>query len=142
MRKTDLAYTAGIIDGEGSIQIHKYPRKKHKRRYVLSLLVRVKNTNQWLCNWLKFAFGGSVYLSSTPAGKPIWEWSLETKQAGEFLKLVLPYLRIKRPEAELALQFQARKTRRGRGGIPDKEATVEEAERILLQQMHKRPENI
>lgn len=143
MKKVDLAYAAGIIDGEGCITIQKKKNKTDIRPHA-SLLVAVASTDEWLCNWLKFAFGGSACQGNTKtkAGNTVWYWQITTRQAGEFLQLILPYLKMKRPQAELALQFQSNK-RCGAslGSFPnkpksEKERAVEEAQIIMLKNMH------
>ena len=39
---------------------------------------------------------------------PIYEWILTHKKAYEFLKIITPFLKYKRPQAELAIKFQQR----------------------------------
>ncbi len=133
MKRTDLAYTAGIIDGEGWICIKRTPR-------AYQITVGVGNTNEWLINWLQFSFGGGVYPRTGLADnqKPQWHWNLSTRQAGNFLKLILPYLRIKRPQAELAIQFQSRRRYRGHKPMSDGDKALDEANKILMGSYNKR----
>lgn len=137
MKETDLAYTAGIMDGEGSIGIARHKSKSCKRGYTLELCVQVTSSDEWLCTWLKFAFGSSLSHSVNNAGNPMWHWILGARKASDFLKLILPYLKLKRPQAELAILFQDNK--RYGGHKTEKQWAVEEAQRIVLQNMHKRP---
>ena len=64
-------------------------------------------------------FGGYVLYQKTAwrnlRAKPTWLWEIRAKKACEFLQLVLPYLQMKRPQAELALSFQKRRVGGGRG---------------------------
>ena len=92
MKKTDLAYVAGIIDGEGTIGLYLFPQKTSKLCYVLR--VQVGNTNEWLCQWLAFAFGGFTRLDSDGSlkgknHKPTWRWVISAKKALVFLNLIL-----------------------------------------------------
>lgn len=135
MKKTDFAYTAGIMDGEGSIGIARNKSKSCKRGYALELCVQVTSSDEWLCTWLKFGFGGSLSHSINSAGNPMWHWILVARQAAAFLKLILPYLNLKRPEAELAIKFQSKKKHQPTKS--DEEMAVEEAQRIMLQNMHR-----
>lgn len=134
MKRTDLAYTAGIIDGEGSISIRNTKNGKY-RCYVLR--VDVGSTDEWLPMWLKFAYGGSVFneIREKPAS-PLWRWTITTRQAKSFLGLILPYLQLKRPQAEIAIRFQARKHRDVCRPKPKAELVLEEADAILLKSMH------
>ena len=134
MKRTDLAYTAGIIDGEGSIGI--LPNSQHKS---YCLRVEVGSTDEWLPMWLKFAWGGYVYRAERKLPRQTcWLWYISSRQAAEFLTLILPYLKLKREQAQIALRFQSR--RRGYGGKqkPKGEFVLDQADAILIKSMHQR----
>ena len=131
MKRTNLAYCAGIIDGEGCLSI--LERKTPQGNKSYELRVQVVNTNEWLCQWLKFAFGGSVSKMKLQASqrKQAWQWTIAARQALGLLELVEPFLHIKQPEAQVAIRFQRAKmptTRKRTLG----ELAIEEAEKILL----------
>ncbi len=139
--KIALAYAAGIIDGEGSIVITQAKTKRTKRGYQFTLAVAVRNTNEWLIQWLKFNFGGSVGMSTLNMEKrfgykPIWYWQMTSDIAMKFLELLLPYLQLKKPQAELAIRFQKNRRHRTDTNVKlvksDKEWAIEEAEKILM----------
>jgi len=137
MRKTGkLAYTAGIMDGEGSI----YIRRTTKGHSSSSLAVFVTNTNEWICQWLKFQYGGSIQIMQPRKKnwKIAYRWWLTSNQALGFLKLILPYLNLKRPQAELAITFQERKQKRGYGSLTEMDKTLIEADRILMQSFNRK----
>lgn len=100
MEEQILAYTAGIIDGEGCIRITRNTDRGPMVR------VHVTNTNKALTDMLKDTFGGYVreekkrYL---PRAKIRHVWEVSAKQAEVFLRLVKPYLLLKREQAEVAL---------------------------------------
>ena len=132
-----MAYMAGIFDGEGCICL----RKCKKRSVVLD--ISFANTNEWLIQWAKFAFGGKVYLveQSSPSSKgknwkPYWRWAMSSNKALGFLRLLYPYLRLKKPQAELAIKFQE-----ARGGtgcrFTDEERAIAEAQRIVMGKFNK-----
>ena len=133
MRKTDLAYAAGIIDGEGSIGIYRQPT------YLTWITVR--NTNEWICQWLRFAFGGYVYTHTYKPPhlkwKDSWQWRITGSDAADFLRLILPYLRLKKPQAELAIAFQSERPGSGHH-LTDDQVAVAEAQRIAMSGMNKR----
>ena len=60
---------------------------------------------------LKATFGGSygIQKPGTPRSKPIYKWHITDKQAIAMVKAILPYLRIKKPQAELLLKLRALK---------------------------------
>jgi len=107
-QKEIFAYTAGIVDGEGSIHIMRSKDVSYKTSLKYELRVSIGNTNEWLCQWLKMQFGGCVS-SHTPL-KPHWKrsynWLMRANKARDFLELILPYLVIKKTHAELAIKFQ------------------------------------
>ena len=115
MKKTDLAYFAGIFDGEGSVTLARTQRSSPKQRPTYTLRVQVVNTNEWICQQLRFVFGGNVMLHRKTEGnhKPDYRWLGYRNVDVSFLKAVFPYLHLKRPHAELALQFDKHKTSGG-----------------------------
>ncbi len=118
MKKTDLAYTAGIIDGEGCIHIRRQWDKRYKGCYKYTLTVSVASTDEWLPRWLQFAWGGCVVLNdrsiANPKWKPAYQWQLASGKALVFLTAILPYLRLKKPQAEIGIGFQKRQRVGGR----------------------------
>jgi len=133
--KQILAYTAGIIDGEGCILIDQAKNKRYKAGYRNELRVRVGNNSEWLCRWLKMQFGGHI---AYHAQEHYWIWGVGTKQAASFLETILPYLQLKRYQAEIAIEFQKGKYRGRPHKDKGKELAVEEAEKILLVKDHHR----
>ena len=133
-----LAYVAGIFDGEGSISIS--ARESHGYR-TIGVSICVVNTKEWLITFLKMQFGGYIYFRDTPESqhKNSWQWTKQGKKAVEFLELILPYLQLKRPQAELAIQFQNRK-RLGRHSLEtqDEAKALEEADRLIMGSYNKR----
>ena len=126
--KTLYAYVAGIIDGDGHIGIYRINTAKQKR---FAIRVTVGTTSEWLSQFLQFHFGGSTHISPRPEHKSIWFWAVSAKKAEQVIELLLPYLQLKRPQAELALSFQHRKHPR-HTPLPDAERALEETDRILM----------
>jgi len=145
MKKTDLAYTAGIIDGEGWISIKNRQIKNGNRNYCVK--VGVGSTTEWLIKWLQFNYGGSVCIINPGGNRKLkWVWDLSTKQAVIFLEAILPYLRIKRPQAELAIKFQRRRKYRGnpnwknlgKRSMTNEEIELDQADKDLMHKYNKR----
>ena len=133
MKKTDLAYAAGIFDGEGCIGIEKVNRP-HRKNPEYKLRVIVVSTDRWLCEWLRFAFGGTVQerKSHPTHTKDQWSWVAYCSTAAEFLRSVLPYMNLKRPQAELAIKFQSHKKQKRTKGLTEEELALEEAQKVLM----------
>ena len=138
--KSALAYTAGIIDGEGCIGIYRH-KTKSKRGFNYALIVSLWNANPWLIQWLKMYYGGNTcprgksWEDDYPHWKQQWKWAITGKLAVEFLTLILPYLQLKRPQAELAISFQTKKREYLK---TEGQAAILEAERILMSKMNRR----
>ena len=143
MRKTDLAYAAGIIDGEGCIGISFHRQVRPNKSYTFyELQVRVNHTNEWLCQWLRFAFGGHVSPRNSQSmkrntWKPQWAWEIAARRALVFLELIYPYLRLKKPQAEIAIRFQRAKHHQGRKKMStEAELAIIEAQKILISSLN------
>ena len=98
---TKLAYTAGLLDGEGTI----YLRIVDGGTLVLRLTI--VNTNELLMQWLQLNFGGNVTRSRSdknPKHKDLWAWGFSGNAAVDFLKSILPYLVIKKAQAQLGVE--------------------------------------
>jgi len=140
--KLALAYTAGIIDGEGHIGLS--PRKQQNRdggERSFGLRVDVGSTDEWLCQWLKMQYGGSVICvpPKKPQHSPAWRWYISSKEALCFLELILPYLQLKRQQAEVGIAFQKEKRRNPRGRrLRPMESALEEAQYILLRKLNRK----
>ena len=132
MKKTDLAYFAGIFDGEGCIIIRKV-------KGYHNVMVAVANTNEWLCRQFYFSFGGGVRLRSKQIQnrQPIWAWQAYSSDAKNTLVLLLPYLKLKKPQAEIAIRFANRMQKKKGGRVTDGELAVREAERLLISNYNK-----
>ncbi len=134
-----LAYTAGIVDGEGSIMILKTSSPSTTRGYTYQLKVAVTNTNEWLVQWMKFQHGGgiSMQIPKNPKDKNVFHWRVTAKQAYRFLKDIEPYLILKRNQAELALKFQEHR-KKGKTLLTDEENAVYEAQRITMKEYNRK----
>ena len=130
MKRTDLAYVAGIIDGEGYIGLYNAVNGNFR------LQVGVTNTNEWLIQWLKFAFGGHIHQLHIrhPNSKVSYEWRVFGRQALGFLTLVCPYLKIKRPQATIAINYQ--KAKRHYAHITEEERAIADAQRIIMAKLN------
>jgi hypothetical protein len=107
LTKTERAYLAGLIDGEGCIAIVKRLRPAHKSpEYTLHIVIAQSNQS-FLCLWQRKTSLGFV----SPAGKNgsqrfIFQWRIGSRQAEELLRLVCEFLILKREQAEIALEFR------------------------------------
>ena len=102
MKQSDLAYIAGLFDGEGSIQVQKYQASKNKRWYW-RLVARIANTDIRCLEFVRDTLGfGWVGLSSrasahkaSHASKDCYQYCVTNRTVETFVKLLRPYLIVK-----------------------------------------------
>lgn len=105
----DEKWLAGFFDGEGSIGIYarNYDRTKTKKYYVLVVsIAQSGNIGEQIISELEFRYGGSSYCQEKDGIKPQWKWNISADKASKFLENIMPYLVIKKYEAELGIRFQ------------------------------------
>lgn len=110
MLETDLAWAAGIIDGEGSIFIMKQGRKDRERDRNYILRVSVQSTDPYMTKELLRLFkDGAVFtqeLDKRPNNSNTLKWQISGHRAAKVLEKLLPYLRVKHEQAVAAIEFQ------------------------------------
>ena len=97
---TDLAYAAGVIDGEGCLGI--YPRKS-RRDGVYTSIIKVEMCETECLDFLQELFGGHRTAhrpKAYPKHRILHQWAVSATLASDCAELILPYLRIKRKQAE------------------------------------------
>lgn len=96
------SYLAGIIDGEGTINITYSPKNEER-----NVRVQVGNTSSSLISYLKNTFGGSVGKGQKTKGNKLFKvWVISGNRLCKlFLIRLKPYLIIKDKQAETALRF-------------------------------------
>lgn len=101
-----LGYLAGLLDGEGSVIVSR-TRGRGSINDSISMRVCITNTDLALIEWLLSELGGSFVSKKIlkEHHKQAYQWLLGGKNAARFLSAVLPYLRIKRAQAEAGLRI-------------------------------------
>jgi hypothetical protein len=94
----ERAYTAGIIDGEGTITLS----RKH-RNNTHSPEITVANTDLRLLEWLKKRLGGLIKkkVRKLPQHNQAYTWIVRNDRAIEVMKEIEDFLIIKRKHSEL-----------------------------------------
>ena len=119
MNEQDCAYWAGYFDADGHVT-----GQVRKDRHEIEFRVGVTGCVLETLEELKDLFGGSIVVIHRKGfqwqkGSPVstretYQWAASYKAADKFMRAILPYLRIKRPQAETYLK--ARSTFLPRGG--------------------------
>lgn len=108
-KEEDLAYAAGLIDGEGYIGITRLNEVRRTRRTIhYQPQIKVAMTERAGVAVLHELFGGYFYLQRRDRPrKDVWDWSVKGQQVKQVLLPLLPFLRVKRSQAEVVLSFVA-----------------------------------
>ena len=136
-----LAYLAGMIDGEGHITIELGGVKTRPNHQVTACVV---NTAPSLILWLRENFGGIIYTQRhediVSRKRHCYRWVMHTDLQDKVLPLLLPYLTIKKEQAELAIEF--RKTISSghrKGGLPPEVFQKREELRAAIKKLNANP---
>tara|TARA_A100001515_G_scaffold39861_1_gene31329 strand:+ start:63 stop:497 length:435 start_codon:yes stop_codon:yes gene_type:complete len=102
MRDTDIAYIAGLFDGEGSID---FKRRKEKRgKYTtnaMQITMRIEMTDQSILKWIHdtLKLGTVRKRNRSPSVKKHWKdrwvYTLRFRQAYQVCCLIWPYAHVK-----------------------------------------------
>ena len=105
MDSSVLAYIAGFLDGDGSIFFQIVPRKDYKQKFQIrtSIAFYQKKDNVEILNWIKEQFGAG-YIRHRKTG--ISDYTIvESNKVYEILKLLQPYVKLKKKQVELGLEI-------------------------------------
>lgn len=102
-----LAYLAGVIDGEGCIGVRKTRRTGSFKSTRYNAIMTVGNTSRLMIEQLIAVFGvGCVtYRYPTKTKRACYLWSTSSLGARHVLRIVGPYLIVKREQAAVLLDF-------------------------------------
>ena len=107
-----LAYLAGLFDGEGCVQLKQYwdsKRKNRPRRYkVWRITLEMSMTDEPVIRWThKILKVGAVNLNiknKSPSSKPHYKdqlrWRCGYRDALKVAKLIIPYAHVKRKKLQ------------------------------------------
>lgn len=101
MKELELAYLAGFFDGEGSIGIMRRKKVKSKN-YAYYASISVGQKDKAIINTLQKHFRGGIHKVKRDGS---YMWYCTDKTAYECIKQLLPYLRYKKPQAELVVSL-------------------------------------
>lgn len=106
-----IGWTAGIIDGEGSVLAGPRPLQKGKHSVGWYTRIAVSNTDIRMLEKLKELWGG--YLSGAKINRPsrcekLYTWTISHKMLIPILEKIEPFLIVKRRQAQLVLELQRR----------------------------------
>ena len=106
MKEVDLAWAAGFFDGEGCVHLTRRQRKKSKNiEYELRLSI-AQAVKLPLEKW-EILFGGQITIIN-PKNEinKFFIWQVSSLDTLKILKLLEPYLILKKEQANVALEFE------------------------------------
>jgi hypothetical protein len=121
-----VAYLAGIIDGEGSIYIGNFSSNPKTGTLHYQTNMEVTNTDKGLIDWLISNFGGRMNLytaKQTPKNsrKAVYRWIASGELLTHLCHLLLPYIVIKKRQCEIMIKmretFEWTKVTKGKYGV-------------------------
>lgn len=119
---TDLAWLAGIIDGEGSMGVYGQRRKNGTLNYSPRLQIALTHAGgiERIVQILR-GLGINAHLWEKPAKRPQWSdaWYTTVSRLADLkilLPKVMPYLTIRKAEARLLLEYVGNRPSHNKGG--------------------------
>ena len=103
MNQNDIAYIAGLFDGEGSVSYYqrKEKRKDKKKAYNFWMIrCELSMTDQYVVEWMHEVLGVGTVCKRLPTKswvgkKTQWRWRCGYRDALAFAKLLWPYAQVK-----------------------------------------------
>ena len=115
--ESDIAYIAGLFDGEGSISYKQYMRKrKHQKKAypTWSIRMEIAMTDKSVLIWLHEILGvGTVnpkrYKTKYTVGwKKQWRWRCQFRDAYYVARLLWPYVHVKLPGIQKIIEHYSK----------------------------------
>jgi len=105
LTELELAYIAGLVDGEGSIHA---TRKEKKGTYYPFLCITM--THKPVIEWLATKVANRAYYCAVPKEhqerrKPAYSFRLQGRRAQLLCKRIMPFLRVKAEHAKVLLRW-------------------------------------
>jgi hypothetical protein len=139
---TYKAYYAGLFDGEGYVGIIGSGitfKDKNYKRVVVCIAMKASDS-ELILKEAQARWGGSLHYRQPRKSNHslVLEWRIYTKQANVFLRDILPFLRIKQEQVDIALQYRDLQTRKrsGTNRISDDEWSLRDSIEKKHKELH------
>lgn len=106
-----IAYMAGIIDGEGSIYIGNFSCNPKTGSKYYQTNIEVTNTDKNLMDWIADTFGGRLNtytMKQLPKNsrRTVYRWIATGERVTHLAEILLPYLIVKRRQGEIMIKMR------------------------------------
>ncbi len=125
LKEISLAYMAGFFDGEGCVN---FTQSGYSKTWVVRVMVR--NTDLGIIQSIQNTFGGRISTTlqkKRPAWKTSYCWIIVGGKAIDFLRLIDPFVIVKRDQILTAMFWDDIRNR-----IPCKPSSAEDKELVFL----------
>jgi hypothetical protein len=106
-----IAYLAGLIDGEGCFYIGNVKQGKYGNGLQWHSMLKITSCDEELVVWLENTFGGSKdsryrWTSKQKFTRPVFNWQATGPMLDYLLPLVDPYLIIKKKQCDIMKRYR------------------------------------
>lgn len=106
----ELAYIAGLVDGEAYIGIKKIKAYRCQGRVTpgYHARIQIRMVDEQAIQFIADSLGGWYYKEKPSAtnGRPLFCYQASDKKAERILRLLAPYLRVKKEQAQTVLRLR------------------------------------
>lgn len=133
--KEQIAYLAGIIDGEGCFYAGKIPVQKNgKTVFHYHCSIKVDKTSYELIEYLSNTFGGnreySWWKKKNPKYKPVYAWYSTGLMLDYICDQIFPFLIVKKKQCELMINLRTT-FKRNTGPVRLTEETIQKRDSLI-----------
>jgi hypothetical protein len=141
-----LAYLAGIVDGEGCFYFGKVKQGRYGNGTQWHCKLAVTSCDKCLTDWLNDLFGGTKeqryrYISKRAFERPIHRWDASGLMLNYLLPKILPYLIIKRKQCETMIEIRKTYANIGSKRLPDEVVFRREEFLLIMRNLNSRYHN-
>lgn len=120
----EIAYLAGLVDGEGCFYIGRTKQGKYGNGYQWHSLLKITSCDERLIVWLENTFGGSKdsryrWTSKKAFCRPVFNWQATGEMLDYLLPKIKPYLIIKKPHCEVMIKYRLTSKNIGSKRLPE-----------------------
>jgi hypothetical protein len=141
-----LAYFAGIVDGEGCFYFGKVKQGKYGNGTQWHCKLAITSTDNRLTDWLNSLFGGTKeiryrYTSKKAFERPIYRWDASGEMLDYICPLLLPYLIIKKEQCQTMIEIRKTYANVGSKRLPENIVVIREQFLVIMRNLNSRFHN-
>jgi hypothetical protein len=108
-KREEIIWLAAFFEAEGTVHIIRNRAPKMVAGYQYQVRITLGQCHKAPVLRYQRAFGGTIYkrVPKNPKHNISFHWQCSSRQATEALTQMLPFLEMKKEQAELALEFQS-----------------------------------